>query len=197
MHDQIRQSIFDETGCSASAGASNNMLLARYAFFRIVSSVASSQSTCQAVVAPTHLHYLPASRANRTQPRQQKVACLAGATDRWPHQSSRRAVLRTLSLSNRQALFGSARTCFTPPNRISPAPPRTAVRLMMPSHGRGLVQHTRMATKEAKPDGQFWLPPDMAMRHMGPLPVQVSLVAVVVVASSVRAALNCRLPGPC
>lgn len=41
-----------------------------------------------------------------------------------------------------------------------------------------------MATKEAKPDGQFWLPPEMAMRHMGPLPVQVSLVVVVVVVVS-------------
>eukprot|EP00752_Nemacystus_decipiens_P004206 g3844.t1 len=30
----------------------------------------------------------------------------------------------------------------------------------------------RMATKEAKPNGQFWLPPEMAMHHMGPLPVQ-------------------------
>ncbi|CAN0527114.1 unnamed protein product, partial [Scytosiphon promiscuus] len=27
---QIRRGIFEETGCSASAGASNNMLLARY-----------------------------------------------------------------------------------------------------------------------------------------------------------------------
>ena len=34
-----------------------------------------------------------------------------------------------------------------------------------------------MATKEAKPDGQFFLPPDMAMRHMGPLPVQVGAAA--------------------
>ena len=34
---QIRQSIFDETGCTASAGASNNMLLARCASYRILS----------------------------------------------------------------------------------------------------------------------------------------------------------------
>ena len=36
------------------------------------------------------------------------------------------------------------------------------------------AMYGRMATKEAKPNGQFWLPPEMAMRHMGPLPVQVS-----------------------
>lgn len=38
-------------------------------------------------------------------------------------------------------------------------------------------KHTplRMATKQAKPNGQFHLPPELAMRHMGPLPVQVRL----------------------
>lgn len=35
----------------------------------------------------------------------------------------------------------------------------------------------RMATKQAKPDGQFWLPPELAMHHMGPLPVQVRRVS--------------------
>lgn len=36
-----------------------------------------------------------------------------------------------------------------------------------------VLSSSRMATKEAKPDGQFCLPPEMAMRHMGPLLVQV------------------------
>ncbi|CAM9509641.1 unnamed protein product, partial [Laminaria digitata] len=34
------------------------------------------------------------------------------------------------------------------------------------------VWSDRMATKEAKPNGQFWLPPEAATQHMGPLPVQ-------------------------
>ena len=51
---------------------------------------------------------------------------------------------------------------------------------MIPLREPGLTHSNRMATKEAKPDGQFWLPPEMAMRHMGPLPVQVSLVVLLV-----------------
>ncbi|CAM9675855.1 unnamed protein product [Scytosiphon promiscuus] len=78
---QIRRRIFEETGCSASAGASNNMLLARY------------------------------------------LMCMPPLM-----------LLLTLQL------FLSA--------------------------------FARIATKEAKPNGQFWLPAEVAMRHIGPLPVQ-------------------------
>ncbi|CAM9559652.1 unnamed protein product [Ectocarpus sp. 4 AP-2014] len=82
---RIRRSIFEETGCSASAGASNNMLLAR--------------------------------RPGR---------CDVGETSQADVSSSLSSVLSS----------------------------------------------SRMATKEAKPDGQFCLPPEVAMRHMGPLLVQ-------------------------
>lgn len=44
----------------------------------------------------------------------------------------------------------------------------------------------RMATKEAKPDGQFWLPPEAATQHMGPLPVQVRLCSSVVESNNVH-----------
>ncbi|CAM9347459.1 unnamed protein product, partial [Hapterophycus canaliculatus] len=89
----IRRRIFEETGCSASAGASNNMLLARLPIFTL--------NADGSIVVGS--------------------AVIAGAT----------AYL----------------------DRNAPAV-------------------ARMATKEAKPDGQFWLPTEIAMRHMGPLPVQ-------------------------
>ena len=48
----------------------------------------------------------------------------------------------------------------------------------MPQMTKSTNQRIRMATKEAKPDGQFYLSPETAMRHMGPLPVEVRFLDI-------------------